>query len=133
MSHRLPCVVACCPLGGNIIGTVWNKDSVDPCTLDDHAIWTSLCSCDDVTSGIGCTCVASVVYGSGASGIVDGASVARVSGCVVGCTSVTCVVYGTSAARVSGCIVGCTGITSIVDGAGGTSSVSVSGSVVSGV
>ena len=120
-------------MGGNIIGTVWNKDSVDPCTLDHNAIWSSLCSCDDVTSGKGCTGVASVVYGSGASSIVDGASVARVSGCVVGCTNVTCVVYGTSAARVSGCIVGCTGITSIVHGASGTSSVSVSGCVVSGV
>ena len=98
-------------MSGNIIGTVWNKDSVDPCTLDHNPIWTSLCSCDDITCAIGCTCVASVVYGSGVSGIVDGASVARVSSCVVGCT----------------------GVTSIVDGASITSCVGVSGGIVSGV
>ena len=90
MSHRLPSIATRCPLGGNIIGTVGDEDSVDPCSLDHHTIWTSLCPCDDVT------------------GSVDSAGVTSVSGSVVGCASVANVVDGTSGASsigVSGSIV----------------------------
>jgi len=147
MSHCLPSVVAGRPLAGNIIGIVWDKDSLDPCSLNYNAIWTSLCSCDYITGSIGCIGGTSGIYGT---------VVAGVSGGVVGCTGVTSVVYGSSVTGVVSSVVCGTGVTSIVDSAssvgitgsivggtsiasvvdgvsGGTSGIGISGSVVSGV
>jgi len=147
MSHCLPSVVAGSPLAGSIIG-IWDKDSIDPGSLNYNAIWTSLCSCDYITgtSSIGCV--------GGTSGI-GGTVIASVSGGVEGCTGITSIVYGSC---VVSSIVGGTGVTSIVEsssgvsvpggvvggsgvsgvssgtsGTSGTSGVGVSGSVVSGI